>query len=99
MRTILSLSVQGNPLDVEDSKKELLMKLPYFERINDEDVTQEDRLEAEKTLKERQEEEARKKAEEEEAKRQEEEAKRLEAEAREQERLAKEAEEKQQLME
>lgn len=47
LKTLNSISVQGNPIsDVEDIKQEILIFMDYFIRINDEDVTKEDRQNA-----------------------------------------------------
>jgi hypothetical protein len=48
--TLTELTVTGNALDVEDAKKEILIFMRHFRRINEEDITKEDREEAENTL-------------------------------------------------
>ena len=67
--SMLSLTIDQNPVinDLGDSaKKEILMILGYLSKVNEEEVTKEDREEAKNELKERrrQEEEKRKEAEE-----------------------------------
>eukprot|EP00825_Cyclidium_porcatum_P046993 TRINITY_DN7525_c0_g1_i2.p3 TRINITY_DN7525_c0_g1~~TRINITY_DN7525_c0_g1_i2.p3 ORF type:complete len:133 (+),score=47.02 TRINITY_DN7525_c0_g1_i2:807-1205(+) len=53
LKTVYEVSVQGNQLDVEDPKIEILIFLPYMTKINDEEVTKADRDEAQKQLNER----------------------------------------------
>ena len=65
MKSILSFTVLGNPFDeVADSKKQILMIFNYFEKINEENITPEDLIEAENALREKREEEERKRLEE-----------------------------------
>lgn len=51
--TLFSLSVLGNPLDVEEPKLEILIFMNYFKKINDQEITIDDRKDAEFNLSER----------------------------------------------
>ena len=53
MPALLEINVSNNSLDVEDPKKELVLHWRYLSKINEENVTQQDREEAEILLVER----------------------------------------------
>lgn len=53
IKTVYELNVAGNSLDVEDAKIEILIFLPYMTKVNEEEITKQDRDDAQKQLNER----------------------------------------------